>query len=90
MEIEFDPNKREWTLQNRGLEFEDLARINWQDAILIEDNRFDYGERRHTVMGMLDGRLIVAAFTLRKGAIRVISMRKANARERKLYDQFKE
>ena len=40
------------------------------------------------MMGHLNGRLIVVAFTMRDDAVRVISMRKANSRERKVYDSF--
>ena len=72
----------------RGLDFSDVARIDWTTALIFDDDRRDYGEHRQTVLGLLDGRLIVVAFTLRADAMRVISMRKANARERKIYDTF--
>lgn len=54
-------------------------------AFIVEDRRRDYGERRYQAMGPIDGRLHVLVFTPRAGAIHVISLRKANDRELRLY-----
>jgi len=89
IELEWDEVKRRRTLRERGLDFADIARLDWERAIIIPDDRRDYGEPRDVVMAELDGRLMVAACTLRGNRIRVISFRKANARERKVYDDFK-
>ena len=43
------------------------------------------GEERRVSVGYLDGRLIVVAYTLRDGNIRIISMRKADKREQLAY-----
>ncbi|WP_299881318.1 BrnT family toxin [uncultured Sulfitobacter sp.] len=88
MKIEWDEDKRQRTLRERGLDFADVGLVDWEGAIFIPDTRRDYGERRETMMGILKGRLIVVAFTMREDAVRVISMRKANSRERKVYDSF--
>jgi uncharacterized DUF497 family protein len=88
MKIEWDSAKRNQTLRERGLDFADVARVDWENAIFIPDTRRDYGEARQTMMGLLDARLLIVAFTMRGETIRVISMRKANKRERKIYDSF--
>lgn len=48
-----------------------------------EDDRRDYGEERRVVIGSLDARLFVIIYTERGDVIRLISARKANAREPK-------
>lgn len=88
MKFEWNPEKRAQTLNQRGLDFADLSRFEWDDSVVFDDNRRDYGEHRQSALGMLDGRLIAIAFTMRGQSCRIISMRKANNRERKVYDSF--
>ena len=85
MEISFDPAKREWTLEHRGLDFEDAAQVFASREFSLDDDRWDYGEPRYQTFGLLRGRLIVLIWTPRGDARHVISMRKANERERKRY-----
>ncbi|MGY6704923.1 BrnT family toxin [Roseinatronobacter sp.] len=87
MKIEGDPKKREWTLRERGLDFESVAEADWDVALTAEDTRGDYPERRFVSIVPIHNRLCVVAWCIRGDALRVISLRKANARERKLYDQ---
>tara|TARA_B110000977_G_C10867139_1_gene412064 strand:- start:269 stop:541 length:273 start_codon:yes stop_codon:yes gene_type:complete len=88
MKLEWDLEKRTQTLSQRGLDFADLIRFEWDDGVVFDDKRRDYGEHRQSALGMLDGRLIAIAFTMRGKNCRIISMRKANNRERKVYDSF--
>jgi len=81
MEITFDPAKNARNIFERGLSFEMVAEMEWERAIILEDMRKDYGERRFRVFGHIVGRLYVAVFTPRGDAIHVISLRKANSRE---------
>jgi hypothetical protein len=79
--VTYDPEKRERTLQERGLDFED-ARFVFSGATLeVEDTRKDYGEARIICYGYLAGRLVVVGYTPRGAVRHVFSMRKANARE---------
>ena len=55
------------------------------DTLTVLDNRRDYGENRFITVGFLDGTMVVLVWTPRIKARRVISMRKANERERRLY-----
>jgi uncharacterized DUF497 family protein len=50
-----------------------------------EDTRHDYGEKRYVALGYIGPRLHVLCFTPSGLGIRVISLRKANSREIKLY-----
>ena len=86
MEINYDAEKRDKTLRERGLDFEDAVHVFAGTTFTIEDDRQDYGERRFQTMGMLSGRLVMLVWTHRKKARHIISMRKANDREKKKYD----
>jgi uncharacterized DUF497 family protein len=78
--ITFDRAKRAKTLKERGLDF-GSARDLFDGAHLTRpDDRRDHGEPRFITAGLLDGRLVIIAWTPR-GRARRISMRKANERE---------
>jgi uncharacterized protein len=49
----------------------------------VEDLRKDYGEPRAICFGYLRGRLIQVVYTPRDAGRHIISMRKANAREKR-------
>jgi uncharacterized protein len=82
MRITFDPAKRDRTLADRGLDFEDAALIFRGSTIEIEDTRRNYGERRIICYGLLSGRLVVIGYTQRGASRHIFSMRKANDREK--------
>ena len=89
MEHEWDAAKRQKTLQTRGPDFADVDRIDWNTAIVFDDDREDCGEERHVCPGLLHGQWVVAACTFRGDALRVISMRKASRRERRMiHDRY--
>lgn len=66
---------------------EDAALVSEGDTLDVIDNRFDYGEERVITVGHLDGRLVVVVWTERGDARHIISMRKANEREKKRFAQ---
>lgn len=81
MKIEFDPEKNAGNIELRGISFEEAARFDWENALITPDMRRDYGEPRYRAFGFIENRLHALVFTPREGAIRVISLRKANRRE---------
>lgn len=87
MHIEFDQTKNERNLRDRGLSFERAAQFDFNTAIVKQDTRKPYPEVRFVAIGLLDGRLHVLCFTQVDGGIRVISFRKANAREVRDHEQ---
>ncbi|VDC33881.1 BrnT family toxin [Pseudogemmobacter humi] len=87
MDLDWDEDKRARTLQERGLDFADVAAARWDDALTAEDLREGYGERRFVSLVPIHVRLCVVAWCVRGKALRVISLRKANTRERKRYEQ---
>jgi uncharacterized protein len=87
MGISFDPAKSERNERERGLSFTLVAQLDWSGALIEEDDRKDYGERRYRVLGCINDRLYAAVFTPRAGKVHVISLRKANKREVKQHEQ---
>ncbi len=85
MELEWDEKKRLDTLQARGLDFADVVDFDFASASTVEDNRSNYNEVRRVSIGYLHGRLCVLCWTERRGRLRVISLRKANDREKQKY-----
>jgi uncharacterized protein len=86
--FEWDPAKNERNVRERGIDFAD-AYIVWESAMIAwPDRRRDYGEARFNAIGILRGRVVVVTFTPRGVDLcRVISMRKANEREKAFYLQ---
>jgi uncharacterized DUF497 family protein len=85
VKIEFDCDKRQATLDHRGLDMARAAEIFAGATLTIADNRKDYGEPRFITVGRLDGRMVVTVWSPRGAARRIISLRKANDREQALY-----
>jgi len=87
MEFEWDDAKRTSTMEKHGVDFAD-APLLWSSPMVVsQDNRKDYGEPRFVALGALNGRVMVVVYTQRgSGLVRIISFRKANSREVKVYE----
>ena len=85
MQIDFDPDKRDKAMAERGLDFARADEVFAATHFTAEDAREDYSETRYITVGKLDGRMIVMVWTPRGKVRRIISMRKANEREQALY-----
>ena len=82
MKVEFDAAKRAGTLEQRGLDMARAGEVFEGATLTIEDDRMDYGETRYITIGFLDERMVVLVWTPRGDVHRIISMRKANDREK--------
>jgi uncharacterized protein len=87
MRITFDPVKNARNVAERGLPFQLVADLEWETAVIREDCRRDYGERRMRVSAFLGSRLHLAIVTYREDAVHVISFRKANKKELRAYER---
>ena len=81
MEIEFNPQKNARNIDERGLSFEQVREFDFETALYVVDDRYDYGETRIRALGFVGPRLHVLVFVEVPNGIRVISFRKANKRE---------
>ncbi len=85
MDFEWDERKREANLAKHGVDFRHVTELFDGDTVEIVDGRQDYGETRVNCLGEIEGRVYVVAYTWRGANRRIISARKANAREQKTY-----
>ena len=84
---EWDEEKNQKNILERGLDFADVKTVFSGTCATFEDTRFNYGEPRFITFGLLENRLIVIAHTPRNDKTRIISMRKGNNREQKIYKE---
>ena len=88
IKLEWDENKNEANIQRHGIDFEDAHIIFSHPMLIKEDTRKDYGKKRMVGLGLLHNDVVVVTvFTRRITAIRVISIRRANRNERKIYQE---
>lgn len=85
MKVDFHSIKNERNIRERQLSFERVAEVDFNTALVFPDTRKAYGETRYIALCYLDHRLHVLCFTETEKGIRVISFRKANAREANRY-----
>lgn len=82
MRMTYDPAKSQRNEALRGLSFAMAQDFDWSDALIVEDTREDYQEQRYQALGLIGQHLYMLVFTPRAGAVHVISLRRANQRER--------
>jgi uncharacterized DUF497 family protein len=88
MKFEWDENKNGHNILQHDIDFNDAELVFNYPIINRLDDRKDYGEFRYIALGQLNGIIVVIVYTLRKDVVRIISMRKANIREREIYKKF--
>lgn len=86
--FEWDEVKSERCLRDRGFGFADVLPAFLDRNRQVErDRRWDYGEERFRLYGRVAERVFVIVYTRRGVVTRIISARKANARERDRYEK---
>lgn len=89
MRYRFDPAKRAANLKKHGYDLADAKLvIDAGRTVTFEDKRFDYGETRFVTLGTLAGVVVVVVTADVEAEIRVISMRKADKHEQKIYFEY--
>ena len=84
--FEWDNLKNRSNYKKHGIWFEEAKEIFIGTILSFEDSRKNYGEKRTISVGAIDQEVvIVVVHTDRKGITRIISARKANKKERRLY-----
>lgn len=86
MEFDWDAAKYDANLKKHGISFDEAKHIFDGPTLTRADDRQDYGENRNISLGALSpDAVLVVVHTERRDKIRLISARKANRRERKVY-----
>lgn len=81
MNITFDAAKDAANIAKHGVSLAQAEQVEWATVWLRTDHRLDDGELRQIGIGYIGLRLYCVVFTDRGDERRVISLRKANARE---------
>jgi uncharacterized protein len=86
--FEWDEAKAAENYAKHGVSFA-AARQVFADPSAIEwvDDRYDYGEERFIIIGMVAGRLLFVAYTMRSGTVRIVSARGAEPYEKRKYHE---
>ena len=87
--IEFDPDKDARNIKVHGISLAATETLLQGFVVEWEDKRRDYGETRLIAVGEIAGREFVCVYTSRGDAVRVISLRPANSKERYVYQKGK-
>ena len=87
MQIEFDATKDEANQAKHGVSLILAVDLDWDSALVWQDSRKAYGEGRQSALALLQvqGRVYFVAYVDRGAVRRVISLRKANNREKVRY-----
>lgn len=87
--FEWDANKARINQQKHGVSFEEAVSVFRDEmGLLIADNEHSYVEERFVLMGMSDTlRVLVVVHCQRLANIRIISARRATAREQQQYER---
>lgn len=85
MKFTWDETKRKANVMKHGLDLANANMVSAGPTFTFPDNRFDYGEERFVTVGLLMADVVVIVHAETSAAIRVISMRKGTANERKIY-----
>jgi len=80
--FEWDADKSERCLAERGFDFDYVTRIFSTDFIEWTDHRRDYGEERFVTVGTVEDQVFTVIWTPRGDLRRVISARPASRSER--------
>ena len=86
MIFEWDEEKSVSNLEKHGIRFEDARKI-WLDEKRVEIEAPHPIEKRWIEIGAIAGKLWTAVFTTRDDAVRIISVRRSRAKERKVYEE---
>lgn len=85
MVITFDSIKDAANFAKHGVSLALASDLEWDSAVTWADLRKVYGEPRQRGIGYIGLRLFFVAFVDRADERRIISLRKANSRERSRY-----
>ena len=86
MIFEWDAKKSKTNKEKHGIDFE-AAKALWLDENRIEIGVAFPDEERWALIAMTQGKIWTAIYTIRDKTIRLISVRRARAKERKLYEE---
>jgi uncharacterized DUF497 family protein len=86
--FEWDEAKRHGNIEKHGIDFYDVIPcFTSPERYILEDMRYDYGERRFHLLCPVHGRLYHIVFTKRATTYRIVSAWKANRKDQRTYER---
>lgn len=85
MSVSYDPVKDRANIRKHGVSLDRMSDFDFETALIDLDDRFDYGEDRMIALGFIEDTLFVAVIVDTAEGVRAISLRPAEARERRRY-----
>ena len=87
MKTGFDPDKDIANQRKHGLSMAEAERMDLGTAVIDPDRRYAYGEDRFQALGLIEARLHLLVSTMRGDVLRATSLRKANPKEVRRYNE---
>ncbi|PPK83916.1 hypothetical protein CLV84_4288 [Neolewinella xylanilytica] len=87
MKYEWDEDKRARNIFVHGVDFTKIETFDWATCLTVPDQRFE--EARYFSLGLVEQRLYAVVYTIRGTTMRLISLRKANKREVRNYENYR-
>ena len=87
MKFTYDSAKSDSNIAKHGLPLSEAKLLDWKAALQWIDDRNDYGEKRCVALAPIEQRLYCVVYVESNVARRIISLRKANNREMKIYEE---
>ena len=87
MRFEWDERKRLGNLEKHGLDFFDVIGVFEAPHVVVPSIHAGE-EERFLAIGVFKGRFVTVVYTIRSGAIRIISFRRARHEERQKYQEL--
>jgi uncharacterized DUF497 family protein len=81
MNLEFDAAKNAINIEKHGLSLKEAGDFDFAVAVVVVDDRFDYGEIRYPAFARMGGKGYCLVFTLSGATLRPISYRRAHEKE---------
>lgn len=90
MEFEWDSRKATANLRKHRVSFDEAAEAFFdEDAVEFFDDEHSENEVRFQLVGISTVRLLFVGYTVRGESIRIITARKANAKQTRYYNEQK-
>ncbi len=88
MDFEWDAAKENANRKKHGLDFRTAAKVFLDPHVIEFDDRDTEGELRFNAIGLVDGRMLFVAYTMREAGVRIISARGAEPNEKGKYHEL--
>ena len=88
MDFEWDSAKERANRKKHGVGFRTAAKVFLDPYVIEFDDHDAMGEPRFCAIGLVDGRMLFVAYTMRGDVVRIISARGAEPHEKRKYHEI--